>query len=274
MISRVSLGINVGILLTLLILGALFSLPLKLLLDTNRETGGFDEQERGRSADELPQADYRRMKLCGNPDYKSLAKLVHLSNYDGNCTKPKRPDGEKSRGRFAAERYAKRFAEDTSDQQNVSTHQKNSISIAGHILAVLLVGSAVAALVEVLRVRLFAAVKRSDGGVATVARKSSLVDLAQRRAVRKETVQAQKSFEIQGMMHRSPLRLLAARPPPLLRRSSFPAQCLGKKDQVPISTTVNTGRLSRRPSFVIDSEEDVTVLTDTSRRRCRLIRRH
>nr|XP_046480234.1 uncharacterized protein LOC124217993 isoform X2 [Neodiprion pinetum] len=263
MISRVSLGINVGILLTLLILGALFSLPLKLLLDTNRETDGFDEQERGRSADELPQADYRRMKLCGNPDYKSLAKLVHLSNYDGNCTKPKRPDGEKSRGRFAAERYAKRFAEDTSDQQNVSTHQKNSISIAGHILAVLLVGSAVAALVEVLRVRLFAAVKRSDGGVATVARRSSLVDLAQRRAVRKETVQAQKSFEIQ-----------AARPPPLLRRSSFPAQCLGKKDQVPISTTVNTGRLSRRPSIVIDSEEDVTVLTDTSRRRCRLIRRH
>ncbi|XP_046740932.1 uncharacterized protein LOC124408213 isoform X1 [Diprion similis] len=272
MISRVSLGINVVLLLTLLILGALFSLPLTLLFDTNRETRIINKEEQGRSADE-PQADYRRMKLCGNPDYKSLAKSVHLSNYDGNCTKPKRPDADKSRGRFAAERYAKRFVEDMSDPHNVSTHQKKSISIAGHILAVLLVGSAVAALIEVLRVRLFATVKRPDG-VATLTRRSSLVDLAQRRAVRKETVQAQKSFEIQGMMHRSPLRLLAARPPPLLRRSSFPAQCLGKKDQVPVSTTVNMGRLSRRPSFVIDSEEDINLLTDTSRRHCRLIRRH
>ncbi|XP_046740934.1 uncharacterized protein LOC124408213 isoform X2 [Diprion similis] len=261
MISRVSLGINVVLLLTLLILGALFSLPLTLLFDTNRETRIINKEEQGRSADE-PQADYRRMKLCGNPDYKSLAKSVHLSNYDGNCTKPKRPDADKSRGRFAAERYAKRFVEDMSDPHNVSTHQKKSISIAGHILAVLLVGSAVAALIEVLRVRLFATVKRPDG-VATLTRRSSLVDLAQRRAVRKETVQAQKSFEIQ-----------AARPPPLLRRSSFPAQCLGKKDQVPVSTTVNMGRLSRRPSFVIDSEEDINLLTDTSRRHCRLIRRH
>ncbi|XP_012251539.2 uncharacterized protein LOC105683494 [Athalia rosae] len=295
MISHLSLGINISIIAILLIFGALFWLPLKMLLETNYQTYcGESDKISSVIRDEIIEAnpvDFRSLKLCESLNYESIIKSLYYSNYDKNCALPKSPSRTKklpsSHDRLnnsklrifaqnVAEMIGRGFVEET-PENTTSVYQNKSMYIAGHILAVMLIASAVAALVEVLRARLSAAIKvkpaPGDSGPGEHVRTYSFADLAQRRNFKRDTIQAQKSFEIQGMMHRSPVRLLAARPPPLLRRSSFPAHCLSniRKDVALPQPAI--GRLSRRPSFILDSEEDLNGQTDF-RRHSRLIRRH
>ncbi|EFN82842.1 hypothetical protein EAI_07286 [Harpegnathos saltator] len=80
--KRLSLGINVSILLILTIFGVLLFLPLRLLFDTNydnrdgEETNATDS-ERGR-APVIP-IDHRKLKRCPNLPYED-----HLSDATHN----------------------------------------------------------------------------------------------------------------------------------------------------------------------------------------------
>ncbi|KAL2736513.1 uncharacterized protein V1477_013022 [Vespula maculifrons] len=148
-----------------------------------------------------------------------------------------------------------------------------SVPVAGHILVTMLLVSAIAALVEVLRIR-FSKDKNKDtssrGNI--VSRKSSTIDLPiQRRFIPREPMKSQRSFELLGM-HRSSLRLLGERPAPLIRRSSFPTHQANNKRSAPSATGTPNIRMSRRQSA--ESEEEIGVLITALHHRTRLIRRH
>ena len=88
--KRLSLGINVSILLILTIFGVLLSLPLRLLFDTNySEQNHGDESvsdpgEKGKES-AIP-IDHRKLKRCPNLQYEDRLMSVFTSDYDGNCT--------------------------------------------------------------------------------------------------------------------------------------------------------------------------------------------
>lgn len=65
-------------------------------------------------------------------------------------------------------------------------------------------------------------------------------------------------------------RIVGARPPPLIRRSSFPIQ-QSKQSSGSVSGTPNN-RISRRQSA--ESDEEIGVLINALHHRTRLIRRH
>lgn len=112
--------------------------------------------------------------------------------------------------------------------------------------------------------------KDSSKAGSASSRKTSTVELpVQRRFIPRQPMRSQRSFEIQGM-HRSALRLLGAKPPPLIRRSSFPTQP-SKQTSVSISGTPNN-RLLRRQSA--ESDEESGFLISALHHRTRLIRRH
>ncbi|XP_047358102.1 uncharacterized protein LOC124952372 isoform X2 [Vespa velutina] len=163
--------------------------------------------------------------------------------------------------------------EQVENSEEEELQESKEIVVAGHILVTMLLVSAIAALVEVLRIR-FSKDKNKDtssrGNV--VSRKSSTIDLPiQRRFFPREPMKSQRSFELLGM-HRSSLRLLGERPAPLIRRSSFPTQQANNKRSVPSATGTPNIRMSRRQSA--ESEEEIGVLITALHHRTRLIRRH
>ncbi|KYN14661.1 putative lipid phosphate phosphatase PPAPDC3 [Trachymyrmex cornetzi] len=89
---------------------------------------------------------------------------------------------------------------------------------------------------------------------------SSNVDIpATRRPISRELIRSHKSFDIPGV-HHSALRLLGARPPPLIRRSSFPTPQAKKAATSSLCGTPSKG-LTRRQSA--ESEEEIRTVTNT-----------
>ncbi|KYM82322.1 Presqualene diphosphate phosphatase [Atta colombica] len=85
---------------------------------------------------------------------------------------------------------------------------------------------------------------------------SSNVDIsAIRRPISRELIRSYKSFDIPGV-HHSTLRLLGARPPPLIRRSSFPTPQAKKTATSSLCGTPSKG-LTRRQSA--ESEEEIRI---------------
>ncbi|XP_017752220.1 PREDICTED: uncharacterized protein LOC108545219 isoform X2 [Eufriesea mexicana] len=286
--KRISLGINISILVILTIFGVLLSLPLKLLLTTNyynrNETidkNSTVEVTRDLSSEvaKVPvPTDHRKLRRCPRFGYEDRLKSVYRSDYDGNCTytneqpstDPGVKDGEDkslavSEGKNETSETLKEvLAENGAEKAEESGKEcrTKSVPVAGHILVTMLVISAIAAFVEVLRIR-FA---RDKAGSIT-SRKTSMVELPiQRRFLPRYPIKSQRSFE----MNRSALRLLGARPPPLIRRSSFPTQP-SKQSPGSVSGTPNN-RISRRQSA--ESDEEIGVLISALRHRTRLLRRH
>ncbi|XP_011866197.1 PREDICTED: uncharacterized protein LOC105561111 isoform X2 [Vollenhovia emeryi] len=227
--KRLSLGINVSILLILTIFGVLLSLPLRLLFDTNySEQNRGDEggvSERGR-VPAIPM-DHRRLRRCPNLLYEDRLMSVFTSDYDENCTyaddeydddeddddddsdseEDSREDVGEERGRTY--RPKRRIGVEMKEgaEEILKTRQMKSVTVAGHILVTMLLVSVIAALVEVLRIR-FAREKDSSRAGTIISRRCSNVDTpATRRPISRELIRSQKSFEIPGM-HRSALRLL------------------------------------------------------------------
>nr|CAD7205125.1 unnamed protein product [Timema douglasi] len=108
------------------------------------------------------------------------------------------------------------------------------------------------------------------------ARRCSLVDLTVSRHARRESLHhlqqhQSPSFDTSTSGQRPHVRLLGGRPPPLLRRSSFPVQMASSRVDLQLRSPAGTpAKLSRRPS--VDSEGDSS--PDMGRRRVRIIRRH
>ncbi|XP_046825518.1 uncharacterized protein LOC124427090 [Vespa crabro] len=300
--KRLSLGINVSILLILTIFGILLSLPLKLLLNTNydaqnhqneseNDTGILSAEAKNKEIFESL-IDYRKLKRCRRHRYENQIRSIFYSDYDQNCTYVKvltKKEEETTNDSFepineVLLKVNKKVEEKEKEDKIVEKEQvENSeeeelqeskeIVVAGHILVTMLLVSAIAALVEVLRIR-FSKDKNKDtssrGNV--VSRKSSTIDLPiQRRFFPREPMKSQRSFELLGM-HRSSLRLLGERPAPLIRRSSFPTQQANNKRSVPSATGTPNIRMSRRQSA--ESEEEIGVLITALHHRTRLIRRH
>ncbi|XP_046144729.1 uncharacterized protein LOC114875912 isoform X2 [Osmia bicornis bicornis] len=281
--KRISLGINVSILVILTIFGVLLSLPLRLLLNTNYgrnqticENNTIEATENLTSIEPIVPLDHRRLKRCPKLPYEDRLKSVFRCDYDGNCTyvslakddlkeinKQKTIEEGEITSKVSKEVIDENLSDNT--EESVKDHRMKSVPVAGHILVTMLLISAIAALVEVLRIR-FA---RDKAGSAS-SRKTSTVELpVQRRFIPRQPIRSQRSFEIQGM-HRSALRLLGAKPPPLIRRSSFPTQP-SKQNSASFSGTPNNW-ISRRQSA--ESDEEIGLLISALHHRTRLIRRH
>ncbi|KYQ49550.1 Presqualene diphosphate phosphatase [Trachymyrmex zeteki] len=100
----------------------------------------------------------------------------------------------------------------------------------------------------------------SRAGTIISRRCSSNVDIpATRRPISRELIRSHKSFDIPGV-HHSALRLLGARPPPLIRRSSFPTP-QAKKAATSSLCGIPSKGLTRRQS--IESEEEIKIATNT-----------
>ncbi|XP_012220206.1 uncharacterized protein [Linepithema humile] len=290
--KRLSVGINISLLLIITIFGIFLALPFRMLFDAN-----YSEQSRDRSnataagaAKERVLAipmDHRRLKRCPNLQYEDHLMSVFLSDYDENCTYERDDDDdddeddddddsgseeEEDNGEDEVETGGCKRSIDEEMKENaeeiLKTRQMKSVTVAGHILVTMLLVSVVAALVEVLRIR-FARDKDSSRASTIISRRcSSSVDIpGTRRPISRELIRSQQSFEIPGMQ-RSALRLLGARPPPLIRRSSFPTPQAKQTATSSVCGTPNT-RLTRRPS--IESDEDIV---NALHHRTRLIRRH
>ncbi|CAD1474427.1 unnamed protein product, partial [Heterotrigona itama] len=183
--KRLSMGINVSILVILTIFGVLLSLPLRLLLNTNYH------ESRNKTLDDnntilatgnttiestvvIP-LDHRKLKRCPKFEYEDRLKSVFQSDYDGNCTYLRvctaNRGGSKQRNNQGEDKYQPTNREEDNQTFNVlkeivsennltkkveesgKDRRTKSVLVAGHILVTMLLISAIAALVEVLRIR-------------------------------------------------------------------------------------------------------------------------
>lgn len=142
--GRISLGINVSIILTLAIFTGLLVLPLKLLLNTN-----YVQQNLSTNIETKP-IEFRSLQLCP-ADYKHWVTSAFISNYDRNCTyyddsgKGKISDSLSNDGGKA-------------NVTNLSIGgfrviRPKSVPVTDHILAMMLIVSIIGAFVEMLRIR-------------------------------------------------------------------------------------------------------------------------
>ena len=177
--KRISLGINVSILVILIIFGVLLSLPLRLMMNTNYYTQNQTGENENLAMEAMGNAtseeatviplDHRKLKRCPRLQYQDRLKSVFRSDYDGNCTyrgvyasDNVEDDDEEDRnekgGEDAGDR-SKATKESVGDNLTESTEESGkdrrmkSVPVAGHILVTMLLISAIAALVEVLRIR-------------------------------------------------------------------------------------------------------------------------
>ncbi|KAG5345660.1 PLPP6 phosphatase, partial [Acromyrmex charruanus] len=200
--KRLSLGINVSILLILAIFGVLLSLPLRLLFDTNYseqnhgdESGVSDPGEKGKES-AIP-IDHRKLKRCPNLQYEDRLMSVFMSDYDGNCTyvqddesdddeddddddsdSEEEEDSREDEDDEEEETYrSKKSIEEMKEsaEEILKSRQMKSVTVAGHILVTMLLVSVIAALVEVLRIR-FAREKSDKREIPTTLRKALAVD--------------------------------------------------------------------------------------------------
>lgn len=159
---RLSLGVNISILVILAIFGVLLSLPLRLLLYTNyytqeqtvhgSETSQPAENTAVQEMEEVP-VDYRKQQRCPKFQYEDQLMSVFRSDYDRNCTYVRvdtvdaDPPEEKE---LEVKEEATPVPEKEAGEQ---TQESKDIVVAGHILVTMLLASAITALVEVLRIR-------------------------------------------------------------------------------------------------------------------------
>ncbi|KOC66793.1 hypothetical protein WH47_12597 [Habropoda laboriosa] len=177
---RISLGINVSIFVILTIFGVLLSLPLRLLLTTHyydrngtvceNDTLATTENATVQAAIAIP-LDYRKLKRCPKFGYQDRLLSVYRCDYDGNCTytSVSKLDGKEKdklagsknettndRGNVTKkiateEAFGENMTENVGD--NGKNRRTKSVPVAVHILMTMLLISAIAALVEVLRIR-------------------------------------------------------------------------------------------------------------------------
>ena len=172
--KRLSLGINASIILILIIFCALLSLPLKLLFNTNYEGSDNDTQsslvKEENEEDILPSLevkDFSKMKVCPF-EYENWMKSQFVTYYDKNCTKrqliKKRLIKKQPQLLVEEEEKLVLLDPDQNGSEIISSSMElkkkkvegpgnKSIPVAVHILAIMLVVSVIAALVEVLRIR-------------------------------------------------------------------------------------------------------------------------
>nr|XP_031836077.1 uncharacterized protein LOC116428517 isoform X2 [Nomia melanderi] len=278
---HISLGINISILVMLTIFGVLLFLPLRLLLNTtyysrNQSIDGNDTGTMNATSFQtavIP-VDHRKLKRCPKLDYNEVLLSVFHCDYDTNCTyTPSSADDDATRNdveeasksngnksevtEVSKETVEKNLTECTEDSGK--DRRSKSVPVAGHILVTMLLISAIAALVEVLRIRFARDKDSSKAGIASSRNASTIEIPMQRGFIPRQPMNSQRSFEMQG-----------ARPPPLIRRSSFPSQP-AKQTAGSVSGTP-TNRMSRRQSA--EAEEEIGVLINALHHRTRLIRRH
>ncbi|KAK2575068.1 hypothetical protein KPH14_008804 [Odynerus spinipes] len=182
--KRLSLGINVSILLILTIFGVLLSLPLRLLFNTNYDAqnpeGEENENSPERSSSEARDKemlesliDYRKLKLSRRHRYEDRIRSLFYCDYgkDYNIVENLAIENEKEEEtedsfnivKEEVQKEEKKIGlkvervmdndDDDDDDDEEEPHESKEIIVAGHILVTMLLVSAIAALVEVLRIR-------------------------------------------------------------------------------------------------------------------------
>lgn len=177
--KRLSLGINVSLLLILMIFGVFLSLPLRLLFNASyfdqnsgNESSIGGPGEKGREP--VIPMDHRKLKRCPNLQYEDRLMSVFVNDYDENCTyvqddnddgddddsgseeeEVSREDKNEKKAATYRSKRRKRFDEEMKEsaEEILKMRQMKSVTVAGHILVTMLLISVIAALVEVLRIR-------------------------------------------------------------------------------------------------------------------------
>ncbi|XP_076284639.1 uncharacterized protein LOC143211100 isoform X2 [Lasioglossum baleicum] len=278
------LGINISIVVMLMIFGVLLFLPLRLLLHTtyysrSESIGNNDTTEATCNttifeAEVIP-IDHRKLRRCPRLEYKERLSSVFRCDYDRNCTytrykknkDSKGNDGVETDGTIGNKSKGEKVSKETDDknltectEDSGKDRRMKSVTVAGHILVTMLLISAIAALVEVLRIRFARDKESSKAGIASSRYASTIEIPMKRRFIPRQPMNSQRSFEMQG-----------AKPPPLTRRSSFPSQPAKQTVAGSVCGTPNN-RMSRRQSA--EAEEEIGTLINALHHRTRLIRRH
>ncbi|EZA58792.1 Presqualene diphosphate phosphatase [Ooceraea biroi] len=186
--KRLSLGINVSILLILMIFGVLLSLPLRLLFNTSYSNqNGDDSVADPAKRESVIPMDHRKLKRCPNLEYEDRLMSVFLDDYDENCTyvqddedddddndddndddddddddddSEEEKDSRQNKEKTGRSKRKRKNIDEENVEEILKSRQMKSTIVAGHILVAMLLVSVIAALVEVLRIR-FAREKRS-----------------------------------------------------------------------------------------------------------------
>lgn len=174
---HIMLGVNLSILVILIFFGVLLLLPLRLLLNTTYYS--WDQSVDGNvtaaaNATNLETAmipvDHRKLNRCPKLDYNEVLLSIFHCDYDTNCTYTPssadddsagndnveaagEPNGNKGEAteEVSKETVEKNLTECTEDSGK--NRRSKSVPVAGRILVTMLLVSAIAALVEVLRIR-------------------------------------------------------------------------------------------------------------------------
>lgn len=156
--ARMTLGINISIILTLTIFTGFLLLPLKMLLDTNYDKQVDNNETNNFIENTQVEIQYKSLKLCPG-DYKYWLKSISQSNYDGNCTYKsnsketiimnKIPENNKEKNSI------EKIKESTTNflSGGFRVIKSKSVPVTDHILALMLIVSVIGALVEILRIR-------------------------------------------------------------------------------------------------------------------------
>ncbi|XP_026828024.1 ATP-dependent RNA helicase DRS1 [Ooceraea biroi] len=194
--KRLSLGINVSILLILMIFGVLLSLPLRLLFNTSYSNqNGDDSVADPAKRESVIPMDHRKLKRCPNLEYEDRLMSVFLDDYDENCTyvqddedddddndddndddddddddddSEEEKDSRQNKEKTGRSKRKRKNIDEENVEEILKSRQMKSTIVAGHILVAMLLVSVIAALVEVLRIR-FAREKISCHGVLWLA---------------------------------------------------------------------------------------------------------
>lgn len=197
--KRLSLGINVSILLILMIFGVLLSLPLRLLLNTNYDAQSNESKENEEDTVRLSNEarnretfrsliEYKKLKQCRRHRFEDRVRSIFYCDYDENCdytiisaidvekeeeakeslkvveeetrAEEKKRGSKVEQGRKenrknkAVDVYVNNNKNiDIDDDDDDEPQESKEIVVAGYILVMMLLVSAIAAFVEVLRIR-------------------------------------------------------------------------------------------------------------------------
>ncbi|KAH0552235.1 uncharacterized protein LOC123270226 isoform X2 [Cotesia glomerata] len=225
--GRMSLGINVSIIIILIIFAVILVLPFRLLLDTNYEDthantlsndnnknsiNGVDEEEMKIPEEKI---DFAKLKLCPYK-YQMIFESIFVDYYDKNCTY--KLDSIKSGSKTITNDNDNETEETTKSGTNLSSPsfriiRPKSVPVTDYILIMMLVFSVIGAFVEYLRIRFINTQDPTSSVESTlIPRRQSIVDLMLPRKCisREQLLKTQMSLDVPMGCQRSAVRVSVA----------------------------------------------------------------
>ncbi|XP_034950939.1 uncharacterized protein [Chelonus insularis] len=210
--NKLSLGINVSIILTLTILTGLLILPLKLLLHTNYEIQNKNESLILKDS-QKEMIDFKTLQVCPGK-YKFWIDSIFINNYDRNCTYSNIEQNLK----VGTTKTQKMKTDETDNQNSTSANSSisglkiirpKSVPVTDYILVIMLTVSVIGAFVEFLKIRFTNTQDESSSVEGIASRRQSIMNLMLPRKCTRESLKTQMSLDVPGS-NRSAVRVSVA----------------------------------------------------------------